>query len=173
MKSRLLIVAIAIAVSCFAACNYTDGECWPVGQTNGNAGVGTGPIVQSGAGGSNGDAPSQGTSGAACNSTPSDSDTETTPSSPDEGSVPADNWIDCKGLDPIGCMMKCAELGVNCAGMRPHPNSPSVGPGRLISCKDGAPTRVCSYLYPNEDVCHFYRIFGSPVPPFCRYLGGK
>jgi hypothetical protein len=173
MKSRLLIVAIAIAVSCFAACNYTDGACWPVGQTNGNAGVGTGTVVQSGAGGSLGDGPSQGTSGPACNSTPSNSDTDTTPSSPDAGGDPASTWIYCKDPDPVACLMQCAEIGIYCSGFRPHPNSPSVGLGRLTGCKDGTPTSVCSYVYPNTDVCNFFSAFGYPISSLCVYPGGK
>jgi hypothetical protein len=171
MKSRPWIAALA--APCFAACNYTDGACWPVGQTDGNAGVGTGVVVPSGAGGSLGDAPSQGTSGAACNSTPSNGDTDTTPSSPDEGGEPADTWIYCKDLDPLDCLMKCADVGIFCTGLRPHPNKPDVGPGRLISCKNGTPTRVCSYLYPNTDVCNFFTVLGYPVPTFCVYAGGK
>jgi hypothetical protein len=177
MKAGPWIVAIAIAITiaCFAACNYTDGACWPVGQTDGNAGVGTGTIVHSGAGGSLGDGPSQGTSGAACNSTSKSDTPKSDPpqSDPDAGGDPASTWIYCKDPDPVACFMTCAEIGIYCTGFRPHPNSPSVGLGRLIGCKDGTPTSVCSYVYPNADVCNFYAVLGSPGFSFCIYSGGN
>jgi hypothetical protein len=69
--------------------------------------------------------------------------------------------------------MTCAEIGIYCTGFRPHPNSPSVGLGRLIGCKDGTPTSVCSYVYPNADVCNFYAVLGSPGFSFCIYSGGN
>lgn len=163
MKIRLLIVTISIAVSCFAACNYTDGECWPVGQTNGNAGVGTGPIVQSGAGSSNGDAPSQGTSGAACNSTPSSSDT---PSPPEEMGT----YIRCRGLDPMTCEALCFDIGATCAGLKTHPYGSKGGIGRLKQCESSPISHTCTYCYANGDVCTFLHPGGVP---FCGYTGGK
>lgn len=72
MKNRRRIAVIALLS--VTACNYTVGECWPVGQGDGNATVGGGPIVHGGAGGSLGAEPS-GSGGtkipeADCNSKP-------------------------------------------------------------------------------------------------------
>jgi hypothetical protein len=77
MKNRLCI-AVAALLS-VTACNQTVGECWPVGQCDGDATVGGGPIVPGGAGGSLGDAPS-GSGGtrfpeADCNSKPKEPET--------------------------------------------------------------------------------------------------
>ncbi len=49
MKSRLYFAVIALLG--VAACNYTVGECWPVGQGEGNATVGSGPIIPGGTSG--------------------------------------------------------------------------------------------------------------------------
>jgi hypothetical protein len=67
MKAGLWIAIVAVLG--LAACNYTDGACWPVGQGGqGNAGVGSGVVMPSGAGGL-GDGPQgSGTAGPACNS---------------------------------------------------------------------------------------------------------
>lgn len=72
MKNKLLILALAILS--VTACNSTVGECWPVGQGDGDSTVGSGPIVPGGAGGALGDGPS-GSGGtkipeADCNSKP-------------------------------------------------------------------------------------------------------
>lgn len=171
MKSRLLIVAIAIAVSCFAACNYTDGECWPVGQTNGNAGVGTGPIVQSGASGSNGDAPSQGTSGAACNSTPESDDTNTTPS-PASGDAPVETGLKtfCSKPDHgAPCSNICMAKGLGCVAFAVHPYKPEGGIGKLFSCNDLLIGFMCGFHYPNGDDCYYP--YGMPFPKVCSYSG--
>jgi hypothetical protein len=77
MKSKLWIVAIAL--SSVTACNYTVGECWPVGQGDLGATAGSGPIVPGGAGGSSGDTP-PGSGGtripeADCNSKPQETET--------------------------------------------------------------------------------------------------
>lgn len=52
MKNRLWI-AVAALLS-VTACNQTVGECWPVGQGDGDTTVGGGPIVPGGVGGSPG-----------------------------------------------------------------------------------------------------------------------
>ena len=56
MKSYLWIAAAVILPS-FAACNRTVGECWPRGQGDESGGVGSGPVIASGATGDNGDSP--------------------------------------------------------------------------------------------------------------------
>ena len=72
MKNQWLIAVIALLS--VTACNQTVGECWPVGQGDGDTTVAGGPIVPGGAGGSLGNAPS-GSGGtkfpeADCNSKP-------------------------------------------------------------------------------------------------------
>jgi len=42
MSARVMLFT-AITVGGFAACNYTDGECWYYGEGSENAGVGVGP----------------------------------------------------------------------------------------------------------------------------------
>jgi hypothetical protein len=165
MKSRLWIVTIAIAVACFAACNYTDGACWPVGQTDGNAGVGTGPIVQSGAGGSLGDGPSQGTSGAACNSSPQE------PATPQ---MPATDFINCRarGLDAAACSDVCLTAGASCVPFALHPNKSGLEPGKLTSCKNGWPTTTCTWTFSNNDGCALVTTYGVKLKWICRYDGG-
>jgi hypothetical protein len=38
-------------------------------------------------------------------------------------------------------------------------------------CKNGVPTHVCSYYYPNGDECVFFYPIG--MLPWCVYVGGK
>ena len=86
MNTRNLVWVAAAGMMALGACNYTVGECWPVGQSDGPAGVG-GSGVGVGVGGVGGygfgDAPKTGGTGAdACNKV--DKAEETPP--PDEGS---------------------------------------------------------------------------------------
>ncbi|MFO0761272.1 MAG: hypothetical protein U0359_32635 [Byssovorax sp.] len=166
-------LGIGVAImSIVAACNYTEGECYPVGQSDGPASADVGVGVASGAGGY-GDTPpggSQGTGANACNM--GDLSEETPP--PDEGGDAEDTWVDCKKLklDPVECMIRCAEAGRVCRARREHPYKSNVGWGDLFNCKNGQPTNTCSYNYPNGDTCIFFGVFSVRVP-VCLYTGGK
>jgi hypothetical protein len=85
--------------------------------------------------------------------------------------TPADAWLNCKGLDAIGCMRKCADAGASCASGLPHPYKPEVGLGDLYRCKTGVPTHTCSYYYANGDECVYFSPFG--MVPWCVYIGAK
>jgi hypothetical protein len=82
-----------------------------------------------------------------------------------------DTWLNCRGLDAVQCMEKCAEAGAACAPRMKHPKKPEDGWGDLYMCKTGFPTHVCSYYYSNGDEC----IFFSPIGriPWCVYIGGR
>ena len=90
----------------------------------------------------------------------------------EECPTPADAWLNCRGLNALDCMVKCAEAGVSCAARRPHPYKPEAGLGDLYMCKNGAPTNVCSYYYSNGDECVFFAAFGKRFP-WCVYIGGR
>ena len=139
MKIKLWIAVVALLS--VPACNQTVGECWPVGQGDGDATVGGGPIVPGGAGGSLGDAPS-GSGGmrfseAECNSKPQE------PAAPQ---MPANNYINCRalGLDASACSNACLDAGASCVPLALHPNKSGLEPGKLTSCKNGAPSTTCT-----------------------------
>jgi hypothetical protein len=164
MKSILWIAAVALVS--VPACNSTVGECWPVGQSDGSAGVGGGGvIVPSGAGGL-GDAPQEsGTAGPACNSTPQE------PAAPQ---MPADNYINCqaRGLDAGACALACGEVGAACASIASHPYKSGQGTGQLTYCKNGWPSYTCTYTFPSGEGCVGNHVVGKWLW-YCLYPGGK
>ena len=85
--------------------------------------------------------------------------------------APADTWINCRGMNPVDCMMKCGQAGAACTPIRKHPNKPEAGIGELYMCKNGGLTSTCSYHYANGDECVWFRPFGWF--PICVYVGGK
>ena len=163
------LIAVSLPVMLGSGCNtVSPDECWP-NTSGGFGGSGTIPIG-AGVGATAGDIldPPRG---------PLDYDEEApnpcvTPSSPDEGAVPLDTWINCKGLDAVQCMEKCAEVGAPCAPRRRHPNKADGGWGDLFNCKNGQPTHVCSYSYSNGDDCIFFSLMSARFP-VCVYTGGK
>lgn len=165
MKRKLWIAAIALAS--VTACNYTVGECWPVGQSDGAAGVGGGGvIVPGGAGGALGDGPQEsGTAGPACNSTPQEDPAP---------QMPATNYINCRalGLDASACSEACFDAGASCVPLALHPYKSGLEPGKLTSCKNGSPTTTCTWMFANGDGCALIRTFGVPLKWFCMYTGG-
>jgi hypothetical protein len=164
---RWLAVTLA-TLSSATACNYTVGECYPRGQSDGSAGVGGGVLLPSGVGGY-GDTPPQpqgGTGAAACN------DPGATEPEPDESADALDTWVHCRGLDVVECMIKCAQEGAPCTPRERHPYKAEGGWGDLYMCKNGVPSQVCSYYYSSGDECAFFKAFGRKVP-ICVYVGGK
>ena len=163
------LIAVSLLGALVIACNTVDpSECWP----NTSGGLGGSETIPIGAGvgaTSSGDLaePPKG---------PLDYDEASNPcvthSSPDEGAVPLDTWINCKGLDTIQCMEKCAEVGAFCTARRRHPNKADGGWGDLFNCKNGQPTNVCSYSYSNGDDCMFFALWSARFP-WCVYTGGK
>jgi hypothetical protein len=161
-------VAAALLGMLVSACNTVDpDQCWP-NTSGGFGGSGTIPIG-AGVGATSGDfaEPPKG---------PLDYDEDApnpcvTPSSPDEGAVPLDTWLNCKGLDAVQCMEKCAEAGAACAPRMKHPQKSEAGWGDLYKCKNGAPTHTCFYHYSNGDECLFFAPFGRL--PWCVYVGRK
>ena len=109
---------------------------------------------------------------AACNASDDSSDgTGSSQTMPGDGAQPADTWLNCKGLDAVQCMEKCAEAGAPCAPKMKHPKKPEAGWGDLYMCKTGLLTHVCSYYYSNDDECIFFWPVGRL--PWCVYVGGK
>jgi hypothetical protein len=78
--------------------------------------------------------------------------------------------INCRGMDYMTCMFKCAEAGVSCAARYPHPYKSDAGIGDLYACKTGTPTSVCSYYYTNGDECAIILPLRLPL---CVYMGGR
>jgi hypothetical protein len=181
-KRSLLMLIAAITFGGFAACNYTDGECWYYGEGSENAGAGVGPgggvIVPTGPSGSYGDAPPKEPQ----DGTDQPQDTERKPKcNSDEDSdedpkfgKPADQYIDCRkrGLSAATCSEVCSEAGAYCPSGAPHPHKSEQPLGQLIWCKNGKPTYVCDYGFPNGDSCAVTR---TPLGAFwlCSYPGGK
>lgn len=164
-------LGIAVVAMGISACNFTVGECWPNGH-GGSAEVGPGAVGAVGVGGY-GDTPPRGGTGAnACNAS-SDSPSDNPPTRPpDQGGEPLDIWLNCKGLDAVQCMEKCADAGAPCAPRRKHPKKSDGGWGDLYMCKTGEPSHVCSYYYANGDECIFLKALGGEIP-WCVYIGGK
>lgn len=163
MKSQLLVATIAI-LSSAVACNYTDGNCYPVGQGGSSADVGVGVGVGSTGSGPSGDDPlgqaESALSGSACNS------------SDNNPPVEASMKVFCFQPDwgPT-CSQRCTAKGLGCIFGALHPFKATAGIGLLYACNDLALGFMCSYQYDNGDACHYF--FGNPVPPLCTYVGGK
>jgi hypothetical protein len=69
--TRGLLGLVALVMMGFAACNYTVGDCWPVGQGAGAGDVGSGAVVSVGASGDQPVGTAQGAlSEAQCNEPP-------------------------------------------------------------------------------------------------------
>jgi hypothetical protein len=165
-KRSLLTLIAAIAFGWFAACNYTEGECWYYGEGSENAGAGVGQgggvIVPNGPSGvgSYGDAPPKQPQDATdpkqkikCNSD-EDEDTEAETESPADGSTGGDNsqdalvkqWLEdpqpeggviCSG--PVDCVKKCVAESKFCmAEFAMHPYKAGEM-GELYDCIDSFP----------------------------------
>ncbi|NUQ72667.1 MAG: hypothetical protein HUU21_03850 [Polyangiaceae bacterium] len=180
MRDRLTLIA-AITVGGFAACNYTDGECWYYGEGTENAGAAVGPgggvMIPTGPAGVGGygdappEQPKDDTRKPKCNSDEdSDADSDEEP----EFGKPADQYIDCKkrGLSAYACSEVCLNAGTGCGPVAGHPYKKGQGLGQLIWCKNGSPTYVCDYAFPNGDAC---AMTYTPLFTFwlCSYAGGK
>ena len=168
MKSRPWIAVIAILS--VTACNYTVGECWPVGQGNGSAGVGGGGVLLPGGTGDYfGDEPT-GSGGdkipeADCNSKPQGS------AAPQ---MPATDYINCKarGLDAGACALACGEVGAACGAVAAHPYKSGQGTGQLTYCKNGWPSFTCTYTFASGDAC-VANVTIAGIYWLCPYTGGK
>lgn len=173
-------------VSMFAACNYTEGECFPRDQLYETVGAGGGVIVPGGVGGygdvpkepqdSSGDAPRQTLE---CNATEGDasSDPEKWMQSQLEDETPL-GGVQCVGVDD--CFTKCADLAKFCAHRDAHPYKAGLI-GDLFDCVDSFPkatsggSYTCLYRYSNGDACIIaYASKFGPIkipapPPLCVY----
>lgn len=172
-KSLFLIAAISLGW--FSACNYTVGECWPRGEGGGSgseaiSAAGGGVILPtgpSGAGGFGDEPPGPPPdSELKCNS-----DEEPEP----EFGTPANQYIDCRkrGLSAFACSQVCMAAGAtNCNAIAGHPKKLGIATGQLVWCKNGSPTHVCNYDFPNGDSC---AVTFTPLGAFwlCAYPGGK
>jgi hypothetical protein len=182
MKKRVLIAVVAGLTS--MGCNYTEGECWPPGQADSSAGVGTGVVVPSGVGGS-GDAPGRGSS-PPCNSTtpsPGNGGANATVTASDGSTSAGGNQVallqeelddqTAGGLTCVGptdCVNKCVAEQKYCwAAYAVHPYKPDQT-GELFQCIDRFPpakaggSYTCMYKYTDGDVCVF--AYGSKLGPF-------
>ena len=109
MESKLRIATIAILASA-AGCNFTQGDCYPVGQTAGSGDPGGGVIVSTGSGPS-GDAPQgqarSSLSQAQCNSSGNDTPVQAAP----PASCSISDWGPTDGTTydycDTGCMAQC------------------------------------------------------------------
>lgn len=86
---------------------------------------------------------------------------------------PQGTYVRCVREDPVTCMGKCAEIGANCAGMRPHAYKTDAGSGSLKQCMSNTVAHTCTYCFRNGDTCTWS--FNMGLPPFalCNYTGGK
>lgn len=121
MKNRQYLAVITLLS--VAACNYTVGECWPVGQGEGNATVGSGPIISGGTSGDWDTPPSP--SAQPCNAP--ESEKEEIPKAPADICPPApadvvSTWPTANQDAVAYCSAPCAD---RCAHA-PHGFSPSV-----------------------------------------------
>lgn len=163
MKSQLLIATFVVYAGA-AACNYTVGDCWPVGQGGSSVDVGVGVGVGSTGSGPSGDGPpgqaQSALSGSACNS------------SDDNAPVEAGLKIFCSKPDwGKTCSDRCFARGIPCVFGAVHPHTPMVGVGSLFSCNDLPIGYMCGYHYSDGSDCYFYP--GTPFPTLCAYSGNN
>jgi hypothetical protein len=177
-ETRILLLGAATTLGWISACNYTVGECWPVGQGGGSgseaiAAAGGGVILPTGPSGAGGfgdepPEPPEGdtNSGLKCNSDEDEEEVE-------EFGKPANQYIDCRkrGLSAAACSEVCSEAGAYCPSGAPHPYK-SEPWGQLVWCKNGSPTYVCAFNFPNGDGCAVTRTFLGDYW-LCSYPGGK
>ena len=138
----------ASAFGGFAACNYTDGECWYYGEGSENAGAavgqGGGVLVPTGPTGSYGDAPPKEPQYAkdpppACNE--------------EEDEATELGEVHCGTLSSVECMMLCMENGVVCPGAMKHKLRDEMG--KLYKCCGCHGKQQCWFIYENGDKCVF------------------
>jgi hypothetical protein len=171
---RNLLLITAITLGGIAACNYTVGECYYRGEGGGSGtdsvAAGGGVILPTGptGGGGYGDEPPEQPQDALDPKPKCNSDEE-----PEFGK-PATQYIDCRkrGLSALQCAGVCGEAGAACGPHAAHPYKSGQGSGQLIWCKNGSPSYVCDYAFPNGDSC------ARTVAPLvnywlCSYAGGK
>lgn len=147
-------IAATGMVFLFAACNYTDGECFPVEQLYETSGAGGGVIIPTGVGGY-GDVPRE----------PQDA--------PQDPAPPECNQMAearCTVPGSTACVDQCAAIEAYCVHRAAHPYKSSAGLGDLYWCKGGWPSYTCSYQYSNGDNCTLIYPVGKW---YCRYDGGK
>jgi hypothetical protein len=160
MKSQLRIATIVI-LSNAAGCNYTQGDCYPVGQSGDPGGP---VIVSTGTGVPSGDAPlgqaQDALSGSACNA-------------PDD-STEMGTYIRCRGLDWITCEALCLDIGAQCSALALNPDRPELGTGKLKQCQQSAPGTTCTYCFLGGSIsCSQVKAFGRPILWLCNLPGGK
>jgi hypothetical protein len=144
----------------FAACNYTDGECYPRDPGGENAGVGGSVIIPTGVGGY-GDVPPE----------PQDATGASEPPVCNAGEeTPAGAEVRCLVPGSETCVQQCHAIEAFCIHLATHPYSPSSGSGNLDWCKGGWPSYTCSYQFSNGDNCTLIYPLGKW---FCLYDGGK
>jgi len=158
---RTALAIIPIFILCFAACNYTDGECYLRDQGDESAGVGGSIIIPTGVGGY-GDVPRE----------PQDAPGTSEPAlvCNDGEEVPAGAEVRCVVPGSEACVEQCSAVEAYCIPRAVHPYSPSTGTGDLYWCKGGWPSYTCSYQYANGDNCTLLYPLGKW---FCLYDGGK
>jgi hypothetical protein len=168
------LLAWTMALGSIAACNYSEGDCYPRGQGDGNPSAGGGNIIPGGVGGF-GDSPPKQPQNATdpkieCNI--SDEDNGGSGSS-SGGASELGTYVRCLGLDPTACAIKCNAIGAYCVELASHPKKSDGGIGTLKQCMNNTSMSTCTYCYSNKDVCSFIYVLGRPVWSLCNYTGGK
>jgi len=113
------LAAVFVWVACFAACNYTDGECYRRDPGTENGGVGGGVITTTGVG-AYGDVPRE----------PQDAtDPAGVPACNADEEAPAGAEVRCLVPGSDACVEQCAAAEAYCVHRAAHPYSPSSGLG--------------------------------------------
>lgn len=184
-RTRGYLGIAAVLGSCFMACNYTDGECFPREELYETAGVGGGVIVPTGVGGygnvpfepqdASGDGSQQGLACNAAEDAPDDADDLMQSQLEDDTPLGGAN---CFNVDD--CYTKCGNEAKYCVHRSSHPYKPGLI-GDLYDCIDTFPkaasggSYTCLYRYSNGDACIFaYPSKFGPItipapPPLCVY----
>lgn len=163
-------------LSAVSGCNRTDGSCYYTndgGSSGAGAGVGGsfGVSVGVGAGGK-GDYASPGPQSAEDEDEPicNKSDLPAAGGDEDKPTIKQREVFCTKADHGIPCSDKCLAKGIPCGPIAAHARKGKAGGlGQLYACNTVAFGDLCSYAYPNGDVCHFY--FGFPIPNWCAYAG--
>jgi hypothetical protein len=134
--TRVLLGLMALLMMCFAACDYTVGDCYPVGQGAGagDVGAGNGAVVSVGASGDQPVGQAEGAlSEAQCNEPPDNA-------CPADGCTPRRTCVDM--------FDKCQDIGGECT--KAYPGCDTYGSSACRSCFDACKSGAA---YPPKCKC--------------------
>ena len=159
---NLLVLAAAITVGGFAACNETVGECWYYGEGTENAAAGVGPgggvIVPTGPAGVGGSG-----------DTPPPEPRDATGRPPPECNEEEDDATELGELTCLPkawggpCQASCHRFGVWCPVAVEHSVTKELG--KLYKCCNCKNDKRCHFIFENGTTCEKHMVDGTSNCP--------